>query len=146
VYKFLILEYSGFAFMLFYCFLVPARLVKLNYSFTAISWLFFYCVCSPWALQISKTEKKNMVLEFHVLNTPDLQAIAFLVQVRTFLDKIIFALPIWVTFCHGYECAVVDTTGRSVLYFLPVIIASFLSHSNSSYSSHYAFKVLKNFA
>ena len=35
-----------------------------------------------------------MVLEFHVLNTPDLQAIAFLVQVRTFLDKIIFALPI----------------------------------------------------
>jgi hypothetical protein len=35
-----------------------------------------------------------MVWEFHVFNTPDLEAVAFLVKMRTFLEKIIFALPI----------------------------------------------------
>jgi hypothetical protein len=30
---------------------------------------------------------ETMILEFHVLNTPDLETIAFLVKMRNFLDE-----------------------------------------------------------
>jgi hypothetical protein len=67
------------------CYLVPAAIIKLNYSFVAKFWI--VCVCRE-PLKSQKPKKlETMLLEFHVLNTPDLETIAILYKMRTFLDK-----------------------------------------------------------
>jgi hypothetical protein len=61
---------------------------RANYNFVAFSVIFFIVCVRREPLKSQKPKKlETMVLEFHVLNTPDLETIAFLVKMRTFLDK-----------------------------------------------------------